>query len=261
MGAGELSVRLLRDTLLPVIIYLSKVQASGYALLFNVVCTVRLILCSCCSFGSRSCSGGEGGSLRPFPDQHPVVRMVREKIRVTFLSGGNYDYSVLVDYVLRNDGPTSRIAMCIPENNFFAADTVSPKGAAGLAELNMRVDGYRVPLQRKVLRHTGVQWPDYNVLWVAKVPFQHRQTRRIRVRYLSRMWGSCGKFMIYSFAGRRWRGRVKETSLTLIYGGSVYYDKQGNPGVTSSSIQLRDRGTRSYYRWSNWYPDGAFLVG
>jgi hypothetical protein len=236
---------------------------SAYAKIKN---TMRFLAVSllflnlpCAASLTNQTGGGDGGSLRPLPGQNPAIRMVREKVRINFSKIGSY--SIVVDYVFRNEGPERNVSMGLPENDMFAMDNVFSNADRGLAKLTISIDGRGMPVQRRIVNRNSVSWPNYNALSVIQVPFQKRQTRHIRVRYQSYMWGSCGHFMIYSFAGHRWKGTVEQSSVTMVNGGEIYYDKEGDPGVTSPTMPLRQQQNRSYFRWNNWHPDGGFLVG
>ena len=213
-----------------------------------------LLVFSCSACAKSMVGGGDGGSLRPLPGKHPPVRMESENIRITFPQSGGY--TVLVDCVFRNEGASGMVAMGVPENNTFA-----PNPSRGLADLSIRVDGRCVSTHRRVINREGVQSPDYNILSVIRVPFRQRQRRHVRVRYRSQMWGSCGQFLAYLFAGNRWKGTVAHTSVTMVNGGGIYYSETGDGGVAAPSMPLRERGRLSHYQWNNWLPKGAFTVG
>lgn len=195
-----------------------------------------LLMLPCTALAKSNVGGGDGGSLRPLPGQHPPVRMESEKVRIDFSHGEGY--SVLVDSVFRNEGSSGVVAMGVPENNMFA-----PNSSRGLADLNIRVDGRRVSTHRRVINRDGVQPPDYNILSVIRVPFRRGQRRHVRVRYRSQMWGSCGQFLVYLFAGRGWQGAVAHTSVTMVGGGGIYYSETGDGGVAAPSMPLRERDT------------------
>ncbi len=197
--------------------------------------------------------GGDGGSLRPLPGQHPAVGMESEKIRITFL--GNFKYAVLVDTVFLNQGPDRTISMCLPENNAHV------DAGRGLVELNVRVDGTQVPTKYKVVSGTQVGDLDYDASSTFKVPFRHGQRRHVRVRYRSQTWGSCGQFLVYQFAGRRWAGTVAHTSVTMDGGGGLYYSQGDDLGVSAPSMPLRQGAYLSYYQWNHWVPKGTFTIG
>ena len=71
----------------------------------------------CVAIAEGQVGGGDGGSLRPLSGQNPAVCMVREKVRITFSKTGSY--AVLVDYIFRNEGPSRKVAMGLPENDLL----------------------------------------------------------------------------------------------------------------------------------------------
>jgi len=184
------------------------------------------------------------------------MRMVREKIRATRLKDGRY--TILVDYLFSNQGPTGKTELCFPTDYIFAAEKVKYP-----APPVMLVGKRPVILKRKVMRN-AIGYSEYSSLWIARVHFRKGQARHVRLRY---SWPTNDKYrpdsLLYVLAGRNWKGKVRQSSFTLIsdFTTPTAFGRPEKIGISFTTMKPRRRENRSHYQWSNWYPVGELLTG
>ena len=205
---------------------------------------------------------GDSGGLQPYPGQKTHVRLVSEKVRIQFLSLGQY--LVLTDYVFENLGTESNVFMCLPVD-----DTMLDDGGyttRNRAKPRFSVDNRVAISSKRKLTHSQARKFDapYNLLWEIRVNFIKGQTRHVRLRYLSQTYGGCGDIMNYALASGKWKGRVAETVLYVANvepaaGESVAYWATA-PELGGHSINMQKRGGNIYKRWTKHQLNGAFTI-
>ncbi len=223
-----------------------------YVLPFLILC------CICAPSSAKSKLGyGDAGSLRPYSGRHHSIRLIREKIKLEFLSNGQCAF--LVDYQFKNEGAAQTVPICLP------VDTLGQRSKEGeLADLSLQVSGHPFSFRREELSSVESERLGYDVLWVAQISFERYETQHLRVRYRSSEHGSCADFLYYMLSDGLWRGRVSETSLMIVNGkpsagdSATYLDTSApHPG---REIKFVQRGHNLYARWTNWNPIGGFEV-
>lgn len=185
--------------------------------------------------------------------QHRFVQMKSERIRMVQRRD---DWVVTADFVFENHGPRTKVTMGFPESSYSEATSeASWRVRPSFGSFTSWVDGQRAKVRRVV---TTKGSNDFNALWIKQVSFGPRQTRRVRVRYLSSGGGDSngGSFVSYNFTGGNWRGKVEKSVLTVEFtqSGAYYVAKPYIP-PTDKPAQVphfERRGRQMIYTWLNW---------
>lgn len=201
---------------------------------------------------------GVGGSFVPMKGEHKSIRMVREHVRMTILPDLNY--RVTVDFVFHNNGPATRVLMGFPERGGGVdMEPGSYKHSSGLKRFATWVDGRRV--RARYVFHSG-RWQGYHAHWIKRVCFARGQTRRVRVCYLA----SCGfdsgggSSAHYDFTGGNWRGKVKESLVTVTFLVPGNHSVRGGIGTGRGAAHEHRHRNRLFYRHRNWEAEGEFSL-
>jgi hypothetical protein len=128
---------------------------------------------------------------------------------------------------------------------------------SGFTRFVTSVDGRRVRVHR-MATNAETDSMVYEALWIKRVQFGRGQTRHIRVRYRAPHGAQAGEGQStpYSFTGGNWRGKVDQSTLTVVTHLSGPY--QIGATFDRQSLPLRRRGNRFFFQWSNWQAQGSF---
>lgn len=222
------------------------------------VLMLSILLAFCSRVAAKDKHGlGDGGSLRAYDGRSHKIRLVQEKIRITFVPRST-NYDVLTEYTFVNAGADCTVQMFIPVYTGGIDNNQSD-----LTGVKISADGFRIPVKRQVLKtpdETGDFYHD--VRWNTRIKFKPQQKRHVRVRYRSNLSGSCGESLSYLLAGNSWYGRVGETSLLLVSASQKEARSASYvAGVEKSQkVHFKRAQNNAYSRWKNWNPVGAFQV-
>ncbi|MBS2033483.1 YARHG domain-containing protein [bacterium] len=193
------------------------------------------------------------GTFQPMNGEHPQIRMESEDIYLKVYLGS---YDVDARFVFTNDGPAQDVTMGFPE---WAHDYLRDK--ANFLNFRSSVDGVPVGVKRFV--PAGQHRLDYRAWWLKTVHFSPYQTRMVTVRFSARLDstpdGDRFHSVGYAFTGGAWKGKVKESRLTV----RLPYQGARLGGYARGSEGYRGPGMTRDGRWvylvrRNWEAEQRF---
>lgn len=197
------------------------------------------------------------GTPKPMNGEHPHLRMVREDVylKVYFR---NYDVDARFEFY--NDGPAQTVTMGFPE---WAHDYDSKR--SGFQRFTTLVDGVPVPT-RRIVPEVLTRY-DYRAWWLKTVHFNAYQTRHITVRFTAPVDGTPdgpGFHAVgYHFTGQAWKGKVRESRLTirLPYSGARLGGfARGVGGYTDKTPGVSFSGRWVHFARRNWQAQEPFEI-
>lgn len=154
---------------------------------------------------------GVGGAVEPL-DQHPSIRMVREKVHIIL---GPTTASVRCEFVFKNEGPAITAKIGFPERNY--GDSAHPIKSSDLKSFRSWVDGRSVKTKLVPSANKGDE-QEYEAWHVKDVHFSRGQTRVIVDQYATEYGGDSmgGIFLNYILkTGGNWKGTIGEALITV----------------------------------------------
>ncbi|RYG61474.1 hypothetical protein EON80_23885 [bacterium] len=209
-----------------------------------------------------------GGVICPLPGPSPKIELKRQAFKIDLETN-----RIEMNYALVNRGPAAQLKFGVPQ--YWAATTAGQVLKASQVEdwhLQVWVDGKKVRPTRRLLpalkakedeRHPSGHAP--GALWATQVRFAARQTRHVRVSFVSSGYGHESILWLIYFPKFRWQGAVGSTYLKVIpkiYNpgdGIVRLFPQGWDG-DYRVVPARQRTDEWLYRWRGWKPAGLLMV-
>ncbi|MFI5386506.1 MAG: hypothetical protein ACHQ50_10350 [Fimbriimonadales bacterium] len=138
------------------------------------------------------------------------IRMVSERVDIRLQDKRSHFRAV---FVFRNEGPATTVTMAFPEEAH--GDRDRNKGV--IHEFFSSVDGKGVKVRRFRYPYDSMAGSEYRAVWLKKVPFARRQTRRVLVDYYADN-GDIGDFVSNKYileTGATWKGKIRDCVINI----------------------------------------------
>lgn len=201
-----------------------------------------------------SAVSGVGGSWQMQKAQHRTVAMQSELVDIRVRPDASY--FVMARFVFRNFGPAQTVTMGFPEG--WGGDRDGSSGST-FRHFQTSVDGHEIRPRRVVTKRGE---GGFSALWLKTVHFGAGQTRRVQVSYLSYGGGmSTGeKWVDYDFTGGNWRGKVRESVLTIQLPAGWYAVRPFDDLMAQPNPEMTRHGGSFRFRWTNWQAQYKFQL-
>ncbi|MFB3880320.1 MAG: stalk domain-containing protein [Armatimonadota bacterium] len=205
---------------------------------------MRLLLCFVLLLSAIAAQGDDGaisevGGAIELMGEHPSVVMARMSVTADLTPDRA---TVDCQFIFRNTGPTVTVRMGFPESGF------GDGGGRGFLSFKTWVDG--VPARATMEESKASGQAEQYLRWrVKKVQFGRGQTRRVRVRYTSRMGDDTSGARSFSYqigTGGSWKGPIGDARVTA----RVTYDPLRFTLVPGEGFVRSGRRTLVWHRTS-----------